>query len=151
MTERERQQRAAVVSEALTWIGTPWVHAARVKRGGVDCGQFLADVFERAGVVSYVPTPAYPQDWALRRSEELFRAIVEQYAVRKPDDALPEPGDIALFRYGRCLSHAGIVTAWPMIVHAHLLVGSVVVDSVDTVLDLKRRYAGVWSPWASMK
>ncbi len=140
-------QRAAVVTEALSWLGTPWVHAARIKGAGVDCGQFLADVFERAGVVGYVPTPEYPQDWALNRSEERFKNIVEQYAAPIGKERTPEPGDVALFRFGRCLSHGGIVVEWPRIVHAYINAGRVVVDSLDNNPDLARRYSGAWSPW----
>jgi len=140
-------QRAAVVTEALSWLGTPWVHAARVKGAGVDCGQFLADVFERAGVVGYVPTPDYRQDWALNRSEEVFKSIVEQYAAPKPHGTVPEPGDVVLFRFGRCLSHGGIVVKWPDFIHAYLNAGRVVVDSIEHNTDLARRYVGAWSPW----
>ncbi len=39
MTEAE--QRAAIVKEALTWLGTPFVYGACVKQVGVDCGRFL--------------------------------------------------------------------------------------------------------------
>jgi hypothetical protein len=30
----------------------------------------------------------------------------------------PEPGDVALFRFGRCFSHGSIVTEWPQLIHA---------------------------------
>lgn len=144
----EEQAREAVVAEALGWLGTPWVHAARVKGSGVDCGQFLAAVFERAGVVSHVATPEYPQDWALFRSRELFREMVEFYAKRRPDGEAPRPGDVVLFRFGRCLSHAGIVTGWPEFVHAYLNAHAVVIDNLDRNADLKKRYAGAWDPWS---
>lgn len=143
-------QRAAVVAEALSWLGTPWVHAARIKGAGVDCGQFLADVFERAGVVAHVPTPAYAQDWALHRSEEVFRGIVEQYARPLPSGAAPAPGDVLLFRFGRCLSHGGIVVEGRMFVHAYLNAGRVVVDSLDNNGDLAARCVGAWSPWTEV-
>ena len=57
MVERvmtEHEQRQAVVAEALTWLGTPYHHRARVKGAGVDCGQLLAAVFEGAGVLRHV-------------------------------------------------------------------------------------------------
>lgn len=141
----EAEQREAVVREALSWLGTPWVHHARAKGAGVDCGQLLAAVYERAGVVGYVPTPDYPQDWALHRSEPLFLNIVEGYAAPVAGD--PQPGDIALFQFGRCLSHAGIVLAWPRIVHAYLNAHRVVIDDLGVAPDLAKRYRGCWSPW----
>ena len=36
--------RAAVVHEALSWIGTPYHTGARLKSVGTDCGMFLAEV-----------------------------------------------------------------------------------------------------------
>ena len=30
----------------------------------------------------------------------------------------PEPGDVALFKFGRCFSHSAIVTDWPLMIHA---------------------------------
>lgn len=145
MTESE--QRQAVLREALSWLGTPWVHNARVKGAGVDCGQFIAAVYQRAGVVDYVPTPEYPQDWALHRAEPIFQRLVEAYAKPVGSDD-PQPADIALFLYGRCLSHAAIVVAWPKVIHSFLNARRVVVDDLTTNPDLLRRFRGCWSPWA---
>lgn len=142
MTDAESRQR--VLQEALSWVGTPWVHAARVKGAGVDCGQFLAEVYQRAGVRERVDTPSvYPQDWALHRSEALFVGVVEQYARKVPEGL---PGDMALFRFGRCVSHGAIVLEWPRIIHAYLNRRSVVEDSLEHNSDLVDRFAGFWRP-----
>jgi NlpC/P60 family putative phage cell wall peptidase len=135
--------RQAVVAEARSWLGTPWHHEARVKGAGVDCGQFLAAVFEACGLVEHVEVEPYPQDWALHRGEERFLKTVERYASRVERD--PLPGDILLFKYGRCLSHAGIVTEWPLVVHAYLGAGNVTLDDVEKNPDLARRLAGTWT------
>ena len=37
-----------VRSEALTWLGTPYHHQGRVKGVGVDCGQILIAIYEKA-------------------------------------------------------------------------------------------------------
>src|SRR3954454_10152249 len=58
--------RAAVVTEAETWIGTPFHHAARVKGAGVDCLMLLAEVYERAGITAgRINPPFYVPDWHL--------------------------------------------------------------------------------------
>lgn len=134
------QQR--VVDEALSWVGTPWRHAARQKGHGVDCGQLLIAVYGAAGMVGMVPVDQYPQDWALHRSEEKFLSIVERYAVKVVGAV--EPGDVALFRYGRCLSHAAIVIAWPKVVHAYIQAREVVLDDVAVNADLQARLVGYW-------
>jgi cell wall-associated NlpC family hydrolase len=137
-------ERATVVQEALTWCGTPYHHQGRVKGAGVDCGMLLAEVYERAGVLPHVVPEDYPADWHLHRDGERMRALVTEHA--RPVDA-PQPGDIALFRYGRCLSHAAIVIEWPVIIHAYLDAGEVVLDDATANQDLSERLAGFWSPW----
>jgi cell wall-associated NlpC family hydrolase len=144
--EVEAMQRRAVVEEALTWLGTPWHHAARAKGHGVDCGQFLIGVFANAGVIESFQVPHYPQDWALHRGSEVFLGIVERYA-RERVVGCPRPGDVLLFKYGRCLSHAALVVTYPRIIHAYLGAAGVVLDDVVANADLATRYIGAWSCW----
>lgn len=146
MRHGEQVQRLAVIQEALTWIGTPWRHQARVLGAGVDCGQILAAVFEKAGVLPHVDPGDYPRDFMLHADEERFLGLVELYARRI--EGRPAPGDIALFRYGKVLSHGAIVIRWPTIVHAYVKAGQVVLDDAEANKDLEHRLEGCWSPWA---
>lgn len=139
--------RQKVVDEARSWLGTPWVHMSRVKGAGVDCGQFLAAVFETAGIVPHIEVPPYPSDWALHRSDEKFLAVVETYAAKTERH---DPGNIALFKYGRCVSHAGIVVCWPVIIHANMRLRVVMLDDVQVNPDLRDRFVGLWSPWEKL-
>lgn len=107
--------RTAVVEEAKTWLGTPWIHHARIKHVGVDCAQFLIGVFSGAGVIESFDTGEYPIDWMLHREEERFLGWLEQYMV-PTETALP--GDVAIWKFGRCFAHAAIVTEWPVVIHA---------------------------------
>ena len=73
--------RAAVVTEAKTWIGTPFHHAARVKGAGVDCLMLLAEVYERAGVTAgRINPPFYVPDWHLHRDAERYMEGLLHYA-----------------------------------------------------------------------
>lgn len=107
----ELQQRQAVVDEALSWLGTPYHHHGRVKgeKGGVDCLMLLAEIFERVGLVDRVDPGNYARDWHTCRSEELYMQGLMRFTTRRPDDELPQLGDIALFRFGRTFSHGAIV------------------------------------------
>lgn len=142
----ESEQRIAVVAEALTWAGTPWRHHSRVKGAGVDCAMLVAEVFERCGLFPRVDPGPYAKDAHLHRDGERVLEQLEQFAVRRPDGEEPQPGDVALFRYGRSLSHAGIVTSYPYLIHAWIGIG-VTVDSVVANSDLSRRLGGYWNPW----
>lgn len=137
--------RKRVVAAALSWLGTPYHHAARVKGGGVDCGQLLAAVYEDAGVEQRIPIEDYPPDWMMHRDEPRFMNILEQYARRVEPPG--KPGDLVLFRWGRSPSHGGIVIEWPRIVHAYIKDRAVILSDIDTDANLAQRFVGVWSYW----
>lgn len=109
-------QRTAVVAEARTWLRTPYHHRARLKQVGVDCAMLLAEVYERAGVTPHVEVGEYPPDWFMHRSEERFREWVLRCGGERVE--VPEPGDVALYQFGRCFSHGAVVVEWPLIIHA---------------------------------
>ena len=119
--------RVAILDASFAWERTPWRHRAAVRGAGVDCGQFLRVVFRDAGLVPDFDTGAYPPDWHLNRSEERFIGIVRQF-LDPIADAPPLPGDVAVWRFGRCFAHGAIVIAWPSIIHACRRARSVVRD-----------------------
>ena len=118
MTISAENGRRNVISVARSWLGTPYHAGGRVKGAGVDCLTLLAEVYAEAGAVPYVDVPYYPHDWHLHRSEERYLNGLLRYAHEI--DALPEPGDIALWKFGRCFSHGAIVVEWPIIIHAYV-------------------------------
>ena len=123
-------QRAALVTTAASWIGTPYRHMGRVKgrTGGVDCIMLIAESFAEAGLIERPALPHYPQDWHLHRGAERYLAGLLRYTEEIPMDAPPQPGDVALWRFGRCFSHGAIVVEWPRIVHAYIGQGCVAED-----------------------
>jgi NlpC/P60 family putative phage cell wall peptidase len=138
-----RDHRLAVLKEAESWIGTPFHHAARVKGAGVDCLMLLAEVYQRAGVSGRIEPPFYVPDWHLHRDAERYMEGLLRHA--RPTDA-PEPGDIALFRFGRTFSHGAIVTDWLRLVHAYWNIGVVWGDA--TLHPLKDRPVRYFTPFA---
>lgn len=120
-----------VIKEAMTWIGTPYHSGARLKKIGVDCGQLLIGVFAGAGVVPEFDPGPYPFDFHLHKSEEKYLYWVQKYC--DPVDE-PRPGDIAVFQFGRCVSHAGIVIEWPRIVHSYVGLGVIISNANEAIL-----------------
>jgi cell wall-associated NlpC family hydrolase len=113
--------RAALVDQARSWLLTPWHHNACLKGehgGGVDCGQLIKACYVDAGLVPDFEIGQYPRDWHLHRSEERYLGWVEDRLDRT---ASPLPGDVAVWKFGRCFSHGAIVVEWPTIIHAYLL------------------------------
>jgi len=132
-------QRAAVVAEARTWLATPYHHAAAVKGAGVDCAFLLISVFHACGLLPAIDPRPYPHDWHLHRDDERFMGWVEQYADPVAD---PLPGDIALYQFGRCVSHGALVVEWPMVIHAYVREGCTYADGMRG--QLANRLVGFW-------
>ena len=118
MTEAE--QRAAVIAEAVSWLRTPYHHAARVKGHGVDCAMLLAEVYERAGVLDHVAVQHYPRDWHLHRKDERFVSYILPRAVEIAGP--PMPGDVVTYQIGLGFAHAAIVNepGWPASIHSDM-------------------------------
>ncbi len=112
------QWRTDVIAVAESWLRTPWHHMQRVRGpgGGVDCAQLLIAVYSEAGIVEPFWPDAYPMDWMMHREEERFLLHIEQYM---DSVAVPQPGDAAVWLYGRCFSHGAVVVGWPSIIHAY--------------------------------
>lgn len=119
----------SAVTQARTWVGTPYHAEADVRGAGVDCGMLIVRVFVDAGLVPLFDPRPYPPDWHLHRSEERYLGWVHDHCR---EVETPEPGDVAVFRFGRCWAHGGIVTvAEPLtIVHAFSPAGCVVEEEV---------------------
>jgi len=129
----EIAERQRAVSIARSFIGTPYHSGGRKKGIGVDCLTLLAEVYAEAGLIEPVKLPHYAPDFFKHKGTELYLNGLLKYTA-EVDKA--EPGDIALWKYGRCFSHGAIVVEWPHIIHAH--VGRrVMLESIDAATWLK--------------
>ncbi len=140
MTESE--ERAAVVAEARKWLGTPYHHAARVRGAGCDCMTLLLETFSAVGLVSGVELPEYTKDWNLHRSAEIYLDGLFPHAARVDE---PKTGDIAMYRFGRAVSHAALVVEWPEIIHCQAPSGVILADGEKGLLS--GRLHGFYSHW----
>lgn len=133
-------RRADVVAEAMSWVGTPYHHEGAVKGSGVDCAMILVRVFADLGLIPEIDPRPYPMQWHLHRDDERYLGWIRRYARPVTE---PQPGDIALYRFGRCISHSSILVTDGLMVHAHLRDGAVVLSerrSIDA-----ERLVGHWS------
>lgn len=132
--------REQIVAEAMTWLRTPWHHAARIKGAGVDCAQFLIAVYMAVGLIAEPAIEDYPRDWHLHRDEPRF--LRHLLAYTDPVDA-PLPGDIAMFHYGRQDAHGAIVVGPGLVIHAWLDERMVTLTDLG-VSPLAKRLAGYY-------
>ncbi len=111
--------RAALVAEAMTWLGTPYLHQGSLRGVGCDCLGLVRGVWR--GVLGAEPeaTPAYTPDWAeAGGGEALLAAAARHLAARAPESA--EAGDVLLFRWGPSFpaKHAAILVGAGRFIHA---------------------------------
>lgn len=140
---QEKKDRLAVLKELNTWLGTPYHHLAKVKGAGVDCVQLLIGVYQGAGLIGDVQTGEYSRTWHLHQDEEKYLERIMPWA--KPTDN-PLPADVALFRFGRTVSHAGILIDYPYLIHSYYDSG-VVKEDINSGR-LGKRFYGYYSFWS---
>ena len=114
---------AGIVAAARGWIGTPYVHQARMSGAGVDCLGLLLGVWRE--VLGEVPkgVPSYTADWMEPGGEERLWAGCANYLCAKGLHS-EAAGDVLLFRMrdGFVAKHLGIqaeVGAEASFVHAY--------------------------------
>jgi len=129
--------RQDVVREALSWEGTPYHHRARLRGVGVDCAMLPAAVYEAVGLIPHVE-PEYSPQWMLHRDEERFLSWVTRFAREIPRTETG-PGDLAIWKFGRCYAHAAIVIDLPEVLHAVVRGRAVLRANADRDEDLRSR------------
>lgn len=137
--------RELFVQEALTWVGTRYHHQACVKRhgnaaGGVDCIMILIASAKVAGLVpqDFDPRP-YDQHWYLHRDEEKYLNGILNFCTRTET---PQRGDIALYKFGRVVSHGAIYLDADHVLHAFAEHREVCITESRTLAD---RFHSYWS------
>lgn len=134
--------RAAIVDAALAWLDTPYHWHARIKGVGVDCAQILLAVFvDELALAPALNVGLYPQQWHLHRGEEIYLQWLRAAGARQVD--APQPGDIAMYRFGRTYSHAAICVGDGEMLHAYYQTGVIV--SRSTEAPLAGRAVQYWS------
>jgi cell wall-associated NlpC family hydrolase len=148
--------RSQIVAEAFTWLRTPYHHQARIKGVGVDCVWLLIEVYKSVGLVAPDFDPGnYEGEWYFHQSEEIYLAGVIKHAH---EVKTPQLGDVALYNFGKCVSHGVIIVGVPqqspggiggpqstgelMGIHAHRPSRNVELIELRTLAD---RFESYWS------
>lgn len=127
-----KSEREHLLDVTRSWLGTPYRNCARLKGAGVDCAMLVVAAFEDAGLESPINVLRYSPQWYLNRSDEKFLSYVMARAVEITErETLP--GDIVVYKFGRCYAHGGIIIepGWPKIIHAFRQAGCVVIGEGD--------------------
>lgn len=138
-------QREDVIRVARTWLGTPFHDNGDIKGVGVDCARLLAKVYEEVGLIPPQEIEHYSPQWMLHRDEPKFENYVRRFAHQVET---PDIGDIVLYRIGRSLAHAAIISSpWPgTVIHAFKTFRMVAETPCDEA-ELKGREHRFFSIW----
>lgn len=105
-------EREKVVSEARTWLGTPYQHQASLRGVGCDCLGLVRGVWRALHGPEREAPPPYRPDWAeLSDDEPLLEGLARSLAAIAPSTA--RPGDVLVFRMaaGVAAKHCAILSA----------------------------------------
>jgi cell wall-associated NlpC family hydrolase len=120
----------AIVVAARTWLGVPWRHQGRTRRG-IDCAGLVVLVGRAMGLCDY-DTSAYGRRPAGQGFVQHFRACMDGIGIPEA-----RPGDVLVFADAAYPCHCGFLTvkhAQPHLLHAHALRRKVIEEP----------YAGEW-------
>ena len=98
-----------VLTEARSWIGTPYLHQGSVKGTGTDCLGLLRGVWRQVMGREPEVVPPYTEDWAEPGRQEVLLDAAGRWLCRKPS-GMVDVGDVLLFRMrqGSIAKHLGI-------------------------------------------
>lgn len=111
-------QRAAIVDEAKTWIGTQYRHQGTLKGVGCDCLGLVRGVWRAVlGTEPQLPGP-YSADWAESGGAD---ALLNAARLHLASASNIEAGTVLLFRWrdGMAAKHLGIATGPDSFIHAY--------------------------------
>lgn len=112
-----------LVTEARTWIGTPYVHQQAVKGAGCDCLGLIRGLWRARYDAEPEAIPAYSADWAEPQGEEVLWQAALRHLLDVSDHSMVS-GDVLLFRMraGSVAKHLGLLAqtgAAPSFIHAY--------------------------------
>ncbi len=112
--------RAAVVAEALSWLGTPYRHQGWSKQIGCDCLGLVRGVWWALYGTEPETPGAYAPDWAEAGGDDRLLDAARRHLTELPANAA-RPGDLLLFRWRPAMAckHAGILIGEDRFVHAY--------------------------------
>ena len=121
----EKAFRDAIVTEAKTWLRTPYRDHCGIKGVGVDCAYFPFRVWQAVGIIppEYEPPPYLPQQWMNKEEDPTYMNELTKFASEIPVTKIG-PGDLVIFKLAASWTHGGIVVEWPhFIVHPLVSIG----------------------------
>ncbi|MGV1013714.1 MAG: NlpC/P60 family protein [Methyloceanibacter sp.] len=103
--------RAAIVSCARGFIGTPYHHQASRKGVGCDCLGLIRGVWRELYGPEPESMPPYTRDWGNATGSETLLEVASRHLIGLTEVSEARPGDVLVFRMRDrgVAKHAGII------------------------------------------
>ena len=114
-----------LLTEARSWIGTPYQHQATTKGAGCDCLGLIRGLYRYLYSEEPETPPPYAPEWGEVSAHDPLWQAASTYLTPAPQEA--EPGQVLLFRWtphSPC-KHLGLLSAHNRFIHAYEPVGVV--------------------------
>lgn len=148
----------ALVLEAQSWVPTPCVPHGNVKRKGVDCLSFVAEIYLATGFLAAYPRRSYAMDSGLHLRESALEREIEatgkfELVWRRPETFFKQHinigwtvkiGDSLTFNVGKVAHHVALAIGCGKVIHVMRGPGVAYSELGDSAL--ARRVQSVYRP-----
>lgn len=111
-----------LVEAAKGWLGIRYIHRGDTKKG-CDCSGFVVGVIKQLGYLQDFVMPVYPSDWNLHSPEHNYlKEYLNDYCIEVAGKEAV-PGDFVVFKFGKHISHLGILVDEKIFIHCYLHAG----------------------------
>ncbi len=109
-----------IVTEARSWIGTPYRHQASLKGVGCDCLGLVRGVWRRFHGAEPEALPSYAPDWGEAFGDDALLDGMRRHFIPRPVSAA-QAGDVLVFRMavGSPAKHCAIASGNDTLIHAY--------------------------------
>lgn len=142
-SEREADERLRLVTEALAWIGTPFVDCGDVKgpRGAVDCAMMLVRSAIDTGLRPPFDPRPYSPGFMMHSDEQKFAGwILNELGGHEVGS--PTFGDVVVWQFGRSFCHGGLLINRDEVVHAYKTAGMCLISKMSDDLLMYLQFTG---------
>lgn len=137
--------RDEIISEALTWVGTPYIKKGTpIKGKSSDCASLLLGVGKAVGIFSEPSQmPPYQSNRHLFKTDQEYVAQLIAHGFTQINPKEAQAGDVVLFVMGNSqpASHTAILVENDRMVHAWQTVRKVALNRFDERWRKRARYA----------
>lgn len=137
--------RDDIITEALTWIGTPYKNrGGPIKGESADCATFVSGIAGGVGLLddSFL-MPAYSTNRHFFNTDERYRRELEAAGFISIPVNSAAPGDLLLFVMGRSqpASHTAVLMPENKMIHAYQTARKVAINRYSENWQRRARYA----------